>query len=57
MIGNGDLEKELVRNFGRNHDDDIDDEPPCIPYDLEKKIIKDFGGDAHPEDLVKNNDL
>jgi len=45
-----------VRNFGRPHDY-LDDEPPCIPYDLEKKLVRDFGGENHPEDLVENRDM
>ena len=47
----------MVRNFGRVQDPMDDCPEPAIPYDLEKKIVRDFGGDAHPEDLVKNNDL
>lgn len=44
LVKNQDLEKELVRNFGR-----VDDEhEPVIPYDLEKQIVRDFDGDNHP---------
>jgi len=46
----------LVRNFGRARDGDEYPET-VIPYDLEKKLVRDFDGDRHPEDLVKNNDL
>ena len=50
------MEKDLVRNFGRKK---VGDDLPAtvIDYNLEKKLIKDFGGDDRPEQLIKNNDL
>ena len=47
LVKNNDLEKDLVRNFGRVKD--IDDMPAVIPYDLEKQLVRDFGGDERPE--------
>ena len=44
----------MVRNFGRP---DNEFEEPVVPYDLEKELVRDFGGDTHPEDLIKNQDL
>ena len=41
------MEKDLVRNFGRKKAGD-DLPPAVIDYNLEKKIIKDFGGDDRP---------
>ena len=34
LIKNQDLEKDLVRNFGRDHNAIDDNEQPAIPYDL-----------------------
>ena len=52
---NNDLEKKLVRNFGRKRDgDDFTD--GVIPYDLEKQLVRDFGNDR-PENLVENQNL
>ena len=49
-----DMEKELVRDFGRLKDQYPD---VVIPVDLEKQIVRDFGGDQCPTLLVKNNNL
>lgn len=50
------MEKDLVRNFGRKRDGD-DLPEAVIDYNLEKKLIRDFGGEDRPEMLIKNNDL
>ena len=52
---NTDLEKELVKNFGRSGIDELPID--YIDVDLEKQLIRQFGGDEHPEELVLNNDL
>ena len=44
LIKNSDLDKELVRNIGRKKDGD-DYSEPVIPYDMEKQLVRDFGGD------------
>ena len=46
----------MIRNFARNRDD-IDYPAPVIPYDLEKKLVRDFGGDERPEELIENKNL
>ena len=48
------MEKELVRDFARKKDEYPE---VVIPYDLEKKIVHQFGGDNCPAMLLKNNNL
>ena len=50
---NNDLEKKLVRDFGRNKEEYGES---VIPYDLEKQLVRDFGNDR-PEELVNNQNL
>ena len=45
-----------MRNIGRKRSGE-ELEAPVIPYDLEKKLVRDFDGERRPEDLVKNQDL
>ena len=46
----------MVRNFARPKTDDLDD-CPVVPYDLEKQLVRNFGGEERPEELVANRDL
>lgn len=45
-----------MRNIGRKKSGD-ELEAPVIPYDLEKKLVRDYDGERRPEELVKNQDL
>ena len=45
-----------MRNFGKSAN--LDDFPvDVIDKDLEKQLVREFGGDERPEELVLNNDL